>query len=70
MAETLPRPDLRDADTDNGEADIEASRAPLMAHLLELRKRLLIVVAALGVSFILCFIVSAPLYNLLTIPYV
>ncbi len=67
MADSLPQPDIVD---DNGESEIEGSRAPLMAHLLELRNRLLVIVCSLAVGFVLCFIVSAPLYNFLTIPYV
>ncbi|MEM9810527.1 MAG: twin-arginine translocase subunit TatC [Pseudomonadota bacterium] len=66
-SDSLPQPDIL---SDNGEDDIEKSRAPLMDHLLELRGRLLVVVGALTGCFILCFIVSAPLYNLLTLPYV
>ncbi|MEM9838452.1 MAG: twin-arginine translocase subunit TatC [Pseudomonadota bacterium] len=68
MAETLPQPDL--TPDDNGEDDIEASRAPLIEHLTELRTRLFVIVGALAGGFILCYIVSAPLYNLLTLPYV
>lgn len=68
MVSSVPQPDL--TTDDDGEADIESSRAPLIEHLIELRQRLLVVVAALAVSFVLCFLVSAPLYNLLTLPYV
>jgi sec-independent protein translocase protein TatC len=67
MADLVPKPDIVD---DDGESDIEQSRAPLISHLAELRTRLLVVVGALAASFILCFLVSAPLYNLLTLPYV
>ncbi|MEM6913368.1 MAG: twin-arginine translocase subunit TatC [Pseudomonadota bacterium] len=67
MAEGLPQPDLVD---DDGESAIEDSRAPLLTHLLELRNRLLVIVSALAIGFVLCFIVSAPLYNILTLPYV
>ncbi|MEE4210248.1 MAG: twin-arginine translocase subunit TatC [Parvularcula sp.] len=63
----MPRPDLVD---DDGESDIERSRAPLLAHLTELRSRLLVIVGALAACFLLCFLFSAPLYNLLTLPYV
>lgn len=69
MADELPTPDLIDED-DNGASDIEASRAPLLEHLAELRQRLLVVVGCLAVFFVLCFLVSAPLYNWLTVPYV
>ncbi|NRA30633.1 MAG: twin-arginine translocase subunit TatC [Parvularculaceae bacterium] len=66
MAETLPQPDIRD----DGADDIEASRAPLIEHLTELRQRLFVIVGALAATFVLCFLFSAPLYNLLTLPYV
>ncbi len=51
------------------EADIEASRAPLMDHLVELRKRLLICVLAFIAGFILCFAFSEPLYLFLVKPF-
>jgi sec-independent protein translocase protein TatC len=37
------------------EADIEASRAPLMDHLVELRRRLIVCIGSLAVSFLVCF---------------
>lgn len=52
------------------EAEIEASRAPLMDHLIELRSRLLICVLAFGVAFIACFAFSEHLYLFLVKPYV
>lgn len=39
----------------NDDAEIEASRAPLMDHLLELRSRLIIMVVAFAVSVIGCY---------------
>jgi len=51
------------------EAEIEASRAPLMSHLIELRSRLLICVAAFIVGFIGCFYFSEPLYIFLVKPF-
>ena len=55
---------------DRDEADIEASRAPLMDHLIELRGRLLICVVAFAVAFIGCFAFSEKLYLFLVQPYV
>ena len=49
--------------------DIEASKAPLMEHLVELRRRLIWSLAAIAVAFALCFYFSRPLYNLLLWPY-
>jgi sec-independent protein translocase protein TatC len=51
------------------DAEIEASRAPLMDHLIELRKRLLVCVLAFGAAFILCFSFAGPLYVFLVKPY-
>ena len=50
------------------ESEIEASRAPLLEHLVELRYRLVICTAALAVGFIASFFVSQPIYELLARP--
>jgi len=55
--------------TDPDEAEIEASRAPLMEHLIELRGRLIICVAALGVGFAVCFAFSGDIYLFLLAPF-
>jgi sec-independent protein translocase protein TatC len=55
---------------DRDEAEIEASRAPLMDHLIELRGRLLICVVAFIVAFIGCFAVADKIYLFLVQPYV
>ena len=49
--------------------DIDSTKAPLMEHLVELRKRLLWSLAAIAVGFALCFAFAKPLYNLLLWPY-
>jgi sec-independent protein translocase protein TatC len=56
----------------NGETDeseIEASRAPLLDHLIELRKRLIVCLVALGIAFFVCFAFSTQLFNLLLHPF-
>jgi sec-independent protein translocase protein TatC len=55
---------------DRDEAEIEASRAPLMDHLIELRGRLIWCVAAFGVAFIVCFFFAGPIYVFLVKPFV
>jgi sec-independent protein translocase protein TatC len=50
------------------EADIEASRAPLLEHLTELRTRLIICAGALLAGFLLCFAFSTQIYTLLVHP--
>ncbi len=52
------------------DADIEASRAPLMDHLIELRQRLIRALYAFFAAFIVCFYFSRHIYNILTWPYV
>jgi sec-independent protein translocase protein TatC len=50
--------------------DIEASKAPLMEHLIELRSRLIKAVLAFAVMFGLCFIFAKDIYNILVWPFV
>jgi sec-independent protein translocase protein TatC len=52
-----------------GEKDIEASKAPLLEHLVELRRRLIWSLFAVFVAFLVCFWFAKPIYNLLLWPY-
>jgi sec-independent protein translocase protein TatC len=49
--------------------DIDASKAPLLEHLIELRQRLMWAVVAILVGFVLCFTFATQIYNLLLVPY-
>lgn len=49
--------------------DIEASSAPLIEHLIELRQRLVKAVIAVAIFFVICFIFADQIFNLLIIPY-
>jgi len=49
--------------------EVEASRAPLMDHLMELRDRLVWSVGAVVVGFIVCFIFVDPLFMFLAQPF-
>ena len=49
--------------------DIEASKAPLLEHLIELRRRLMWALLAIFVAFLVCFWFAKPIYNLLLWPY-
>ena len=49
-------------------AEIEESKAPLMEHLIELRKRLMISVGVLLASFFICFPFAADIFNFLVAP--
>ncbi|MBS0331341.1 MAG: twin-arginine translocase subunit TatC [Proteobacteria bacterium] len=48
--------------------EIEASRAPLLDHLIELRQRLINCIIALFVAFVFCFIFSEQAYRFLLTP--
>ena len=50
--------------------DIEATKAPLMEHLIELRARLIKGLIAFGVAFVGCFFFAKIIFNVLTWPYV
>jgi sec-independent protein translocase protein TatC len=49
--------------------DIDATKAPLIEHLIELRKRLLYALAGVAVAFVICFYFAMDVYNLLVVPY-
>ena len=51
------------------ESEIEASRAPLLEHLVELRRRLIVCAVALVISFLFCFAFSRDIYLLLLHPF-
>lgn len=51
------------------ESEIEASRAPLLDHLIELRQRLIVCVAAVVVGFVICFSFASQIYELLLHPF-
>ena len=50
--------------------DIDATKAPLMDHLIELRARLIRSLYAFFAAFLVCFFFSRHIYNILTYPYV
>jgi len=50
--------------------DIEATKAPLIEHLIELRSRLIKALAAFFVTFIVCFFFAKHIYNILVWPFV
>jgi sec-independent protein translocase protein TatC len=52
------------------EDEVEASKAPLMSHLIELRARLIKALAAFFIAAIVCFFFSQQIYNVLLWPYV
>ena len=58
---------MTDVNSDDNELD--ASRAPLLDHLVELRSRLIICVAALFIGFFICFAFADKIYFFLLHPY-
>jgi sec-independent protein translocase protein TatC len=50
--------------------DIEATKAPLMDHLIELRSRLIKALAAFAVMFVCCFFFAKQIYTVLVWPFV
>jgi sec-independent protein translocase protein TatC len=51
------------------QADIDATRAPLIEHLIELRARLIRALVAFLVMFVVCFFFAKNIYNVLLVPY-
>jgi sec-independent protein translocase protein TatC len=56
--------------TAEDEKEIEASKAPLLSHLVELRSRLIKALLAFFIAAALCFFFAKPIYNILVWPYV
>ena len=50
--------------------DIEATKAPLLDHLVELRARLIKSLVAFALTFVLCFFFAKQIYNILVWPFV
>ncbi|MEM8798980.1 MAG: twin-arginine translocase subunit TatC, partial [Pseudomonadota bacterium] len=58
--------DINDSDIN----EVDASKMPLMAHLVELRQRLIYALLGVAVAFVFCFVVSAEIFNFLMGPYI
>jgi sec-independent protein translocase protein TatC len=56
--------------TDDDEREIEATKAPLMDHLIELRSRLIKALAAFFLAAVVCYFFARHIYNVLTWPYI
>lgn len=55
--------------SDSEKDEIEKSSAPLMEHLIELRRRLIWSIGGFFVAFLVCFFFAKKLFNLLVIPF-
>jgi sec-independent protein translocase protein TatC len=60
---------LPGSDQPEGFDEVEASKAPLIEHLIELRQRLIYALMGVGVGFVICFAFATQIYNLLVWPY-
>ncbi len=49
--------------------DIDATKAPLIEHLIELRSRLIRSILAFAIAFAICFAVAGHIFNILLVPY-
>ena len=52
-----------------GQDAIDASKAPLMEHLVELRQRLIYALIGIGIGFVVCFYFAQGLFELLVVPF-
>lgn len=52
-----------------GQEDIDASKAPLMEHLIELRQRLIYALIGVAIAFMFCFAFATEIYDVLVRPY-
>jgi sec-independent protein translocase protein TatC len=53
-----------------GQDDIDASKAPLIDHLIELRQRMIYALYAFGIAFVICYMFASQIYNILVQPYI
>lgn len=61
---------MQDSVPRDGHDEIEASKAPLLDHLIELRQRLIYSLLAFFGMFVVCFVFARPIYNVLVWPFV
>ena len=61
---------MNDRRTEDDEKEIEATKAPLMEHLVELRSRLIKALLAFFIAAVVCFFFAKQIYNILVWPYV
>ena len=60
---------LKHPEKDNEDDQIDASRAPILKHLEELRTRLIWALSTMGLAFVLCFFSAEWIYNILLVPF-
>ncbi|MEQ1941014.1 twin-arginine translocase subunit TatC [Mesorhizobium sp. VNQ89] len=55
--------------TNTDQDEVDKSSAPLIEHLIELRKRLMWSIGGFFIAFLVCFFFAKQLFNLLVIPF-
>lgn len=65
----VKKANLKNNNKKEDEDFITQSRAPLMEHLIELRKRLAIIVVSLALTFAVSFIFATQIFDFLLVPY-
>jgi len=63
------QPQLEDKNKPEVEDELAGSEAPLLEHLVELRKRLIYCAIAIVVLMIGCFLISKTIFDILLVPY-
>jgi sec-independent protein translocase protein TatC len=69
MQDVSPKPDDKSKERRAGQDEIDASQAPLMDHLIELRQRLVYALLAIAAGFAVCFVFAKQIYAVLVQPY-
>lgn len=69
MTEPEKTSDENDEPLDDEEAELQASSAPLLDHLVELRSRLIVSIIAIVAGFAICFAFSIHIYEFLVVPF-
>ena len=60
---------LENKEDSEGAQDIDDSRAPLLDHLYELRRRLMISIFAIIIGFTICLFFVRPIFDFLVLPF-
>ncbi|MFC3704435.1 twin-arginine translocase subunit TatC [Devosia honganensis] len=69
MADTKPQIEDKSKDKPEVEDELAGSEAPLLDHLIELRKRLIHSAIAIVVLMVVCFIFAGQIFDILLNPY-
>jgi sec-independent protein translocase protein TatC len=69
MASIGPSIKTNKARSDVTTDDLDATKAPLLDHLIELRTRLLWSIVGIAIAFTICIFFAKDIYNILVMPY-